>query len=172
MTSVPNPGPFAKGGPRGGLLERFEINGRRTAWSLRLAGDAQMIHGDALQLPDGNVLVLYVERHTKDEALARGRAPERITDAGIWSDGVMEIKPTGRTAGIVVWKWNAWEHLVQNTDEKLPGFGEPATQPDTIDINLPTGSGPVWSRATGIDYDEATDAVVVSTVSTAASQST
>lgn len=144
----------------GGTLERFNAAGRRT-WVLFFSGDEAMIHSDAVWLPNGHVLVLFTQRKTKKEAVERGRLDKRVTDAGLWADGVMEVRPEGASGGRVVWRWSTWDHLVQHVDETLPGFGDPVVRRDLVDVNMPAQSGPVWSRITGIDYDAIGDRVLL-----------
>lgn len=160
MNSVPTGAGFQKNGPRGGALERFDADGRRT-WMVRFSSETGMIHGEALVLPNGNVLSLFVERYTREEAIAHGRAPDKVTEAGLWADGVIEIRPEGGHGGSVVWKWTAWDHVIQNLDEKLPHFGDPAECVGKLDINGPSDLGPAWSRVTGLDYDENTDRILL-----------
>ena len=47
----------------------------------------------------------------------------------------LEIKPTGKTSGEIVWEWHAWDHLVQDVDRALPNYGEVSEHPERIDVN-------------------------------------
>jgi hypothetical protein len=50
----------------------------------------------------------------------------------------LEIKPTGKTTGDIVWEWHAWDHLIQDVDKSKPGYGDIAEHPELIDINFST----------------------------------
>mmetsp|Transcript_666 Transcript_666/g.801 ORF Transcript_666/g.801 Transcript_666/m.801 type:complete len:469 (-) Transcript_666:949-2355(-) len=94
-------------------------------------------HHNFEPLPNGNVLVLCWERKSKEEAIAVGRRPEYIPDNEVWNDIVVELEPdkVNKTAKIV-WRWSAWDHLVQNFDPRKPEFVEDiAHHPDKLDIN-------------------------------------
>ena len=47
----------------------------------------------------------------------------------------MEIKPTGKTTGEVVWEWHLWDHLVQDFDKSKANFGNVAEHPELVNIN-------------------------------------
>src|SRR5262249_4318798 len=49
---------------------------------------------------------------------------------------VIEIKPTGKTTGEVVWEWHVWDHLIQDHDKTKANFGDVAAHPELIDINF------------------------------------
>jgi hypothetical protein len=51
-------------------------------------------------------------------------------------DSVIEIRPTGRTTGAVVWEWHAWDHLIQDRDASRANYGDVAAHPELIDINF------------------------------------
>src|SRR5262249_38601167 len=50
-------------------------------------------------------------------------------------DCILEIKPTGKTTGKVVWEWRVWDHLVQDNDKGKANFGNVAEHPEWIDVN-------------------------------------
>jgi hypothetical protein len=50
-------------------------------------------------------------------------------------DCLIEVKPTGKTTGEVVWEWHIWDHLVQDHDPSKPNFGNVAEHPELIDLN-------------------------------------
>jgi hypothetical protein len=47
----------------------------------------------------------------------------------------VEIKPTGKTTGEVVWEWRLWDHLVQDFDKSKANFGNVAEHPELVNIN-------------------------------------
>src|SRR5262249_10248555 len=75
------------------------------------------------------------------------------TVRGPWlADSLVEVKPTGKTTGEVVWEWHAWDHLVQDVDPSKANFGDVSKHPELIDVNFgdseigfpggPPGRGP------------------------------
>ena len=54
-------------------------------------------------------------------------------------DCILEIEPTGKTTGKVVWEWHAWDHLIQDFDDKKANFGDVAAHPELIDLNFGEG---------------------------------
>jgi hypothetical protein len=52
------------------------------------------------------------------------------------ADCIVEIKPTGKTTGEVVWEWHAWDHIVQDHDKAKANYGAVSTHPELIDINF------------------------------------
>lgn len=122
------------GGGIGGRLERIAWDGD-VVWSFDLADERRTQHHDLAVLPDGNVLAIVWEAHTPDEAVARGRDPEALSDRGLWSCAVLEIRPVLPDGGEVVWRWSSWDHLIQDRDEALAGYGSIPDHPGRIDIN-------------------------------------
>ena len=104
-------------------------------WHYGLADDTFQQHHDVEPLPNGNLLVITWERIAAADAIARGRDPEQVGVAGLWPDAIFEVKPTPPEGGEVVWKWRAWDHLIQDFDPDLPGYGSIPDHPERIDIN-------------------------------------
>ena len=56
---------------------------------------------------------------------------------GPWlADSIVEVKPTGKTTGEVVWEWHAWDHLIQDSDPSKANFGDVGKHPELIDVNF------------------------------------
>ena len=47
----------------------------------------------------------------------------------------MEIQPTGKTTGKVVWEWHLWDHLIQDHDKAKANYGNVADHPELVDLN-------------------------------------
>lgn len=116
---------FRAGGQLGGI-EELDADGSRL-WEFTWDSEEGLSHHDFEELPDGNVLVLAWDRHTREEALAAGRDPELLAGEEFWPDAVYEIRPTRPVGGDVVWSWHAWDHLLGDRD--------PRAHPELIDIN-------------------------------------
>jgi hypothetical protein len=123
----------------GGRVQEFTWDGE-LVWDFRYFGDRRLPHHDALKLPNGNVLLIVCERVPLAEAVAAGRRPNTVAGDHLMSDCLVEIKPTGRTTGEVVWEWRVWDHLVQETDRTRPNYGSAADHPELIDLNFTGGS--------------------------------
>jgi hypothetical protein len=128
-------------GVSGGMYLRDNGNlfrSGRDAAAPVFAGGGQ---GGALQefsfalLPNGNILGIAWESKTVEEAIALGRDPEEIPEAGMWPDWIYELKPVGSNDAELVWEWHLWDHVVQDFDETKDNYGVVADHPELLDIN-------------------------------------
>jgi Arylsulfotransferase (ASST) len=128
----------------GGRVQEFTWDGD-IVWDFKWHNEKQLSHHDIARLPGGNVLLLVWELKTADEAIATGRSPRSVD--GPWlADSVIEIRPTGKTTGEVVWEWHAWDHLIQDLDPSRVNYGDVAAHPELIDINFGQDHFPTPSR--------------------------
>jgi hypothetical protein len=128
---------FAPGGA-GGRVQEFTWEGE-VVWDYKVASDKQLAHHDVCKLPNGNVLMIVWEKKTAKEAVAAGRRTEFTGDNNLLPDCLLEVKPTGKTTGEVVWEWHLWDHLVQDVDAAKPNYGAVASHPELIDLNFGEG---------------------------------
>jgi hypothetical protein len=126
--------PFFSGGGQGGRIQAFTWDGE-LVWDFALGGRDRMPHHDVAGLPNGNVLAIVWERKQRDEAIRAGRTPDRVTDAGLWPDCVLEIAPRPPTGGQIVWEWHVWDHLIQDQDPVESNYGRVSDHPELVDIN-------------------------------------
>jgi hypothetical protein len=96
---------FGAGPGVGGRVQEFTWEGE-LVWDFRLANSKQLPHHDITSLPNGNVLMIVWDKKSAKEALAAGRRPELVGDSHLLPDSLIEIKPTGKTTGQVVWEWH------------------------------------------------------------------
>jgi hypothetical protein len=129
--------PF-EGSGTGGRIQEFTWDGK-LVWDFKFADDTHVPHHDIKKLPNGNVLMIVWERKTAEEAVAAGRRADSIQGGLVTADCIIEIKPTGRTTGQVVWEWHAWDHLVQGHDESKSNYGTVSAHPELIDVNFGDG---------------------------------
>jgi Spy/CpxP family protein refolding chaperone len=123
------------GGPgAGGKIEEFTWDGQ-LAWDFKFYNPKQLPHHDAIKMPNGNVLMIVWDKKTTQEALAAGRRPELVGDTHMCPDSLVEIKPTGKTTGEVVWEWHLWDHLVQDFDPTKANYGNVAAHPELVNVN-------------------------------------
>jgi Arylsulfotransferase (ASST) len=127
--------PRFHGGGIGGRIQELDWDGK-VVWNFDLDSDVLTQHHDVLPIQNGNVLMIAWEYHSKAEAIAHGRMPDLVSEEGLWTDVVLEIKPSRPVGGSVVWMWRSWDHLVQDQDPKLPGYGKIEDHPGRIDINF------------------------------------
>ena len=137
-----------------------------TVWRYELGG----LHHDFLKMPNGNVMLLYRERKTREEAIAAGANPEFVHESGLASEKLAEVRPIGATGGEVVWEWSVWDHLVQDFDASKPNYGAVAEHPERIDLNFLLESisdfrlrrPGDWLHVNAIDYNAELDQVMIS----------
>jgi hypothetical protein len=124
---------FAAAG-QGGRVQEFDWDGN-ILWDFKFHDDTRVSHHDICRLPNGNVLLIVWEIKTADETLAAGRRPESVEGAWL-ADSIVEIKPTGKTTGEIVWEWHIWDHLIQDADASKSNYGDVGAHPELIDINF------------------------------------
>ncbi len=125
---------FGPGPGVGGRIQEFTWEGE-LAWDFKFYNAKQLPHHNITLLPNGNVLLIVWDRKTAEEAIAAGRRPEMTGDRHLLVDSLVEIKPTGKTSGEVVWEWHLWDHLVQDLDQGKPNFGNVAAHPELVNLN-------------------------------------
>jgi hypothetical protein len=123
------------GGPQaGGRVQEFTWDGE-LVWDFKFHNEKQIPHHDLVRLPSGNVLFIVWEVKTAQETIAAGRRRESVD--GPWLvDSIVEIKPTGKTTGEIVWEWHVWDHLSQDHDPSKQNYGDVPTHPELIDVNF------------------------------------
>ncbi|MFI5134339.1 MAG: aryl-sulfate sulfotransferase [Chitinophagales bacterium] len=151
---------FNSGGS-GGILEKFDWNDS-LLWSFEISDQNECQHHEAIQLPNGNVLAIVWQKFTKSEAIDNGRDPASVGNE-LWSDKILEIEPIGTDSGVVVWQWNAWDHLIQDFDSTKQNFGVVASHPELIDINAANQTAETdWLHCNSIDYNSHFDQILIS----------
>lgn len=153
---------FSAGGS-GGRLEIFDWDGD-LSWSHDFSSFQEQSHHDIALMPNGNILVLLWDRHSFEETTAKGKQEDLIDEqAGFWSEKIWEIKILPDNQFEIVWEWNSWDHIVQDRDDSLEGFGAIAEHPEKFNINYPPLSqSPDWMHMNSIDYNEQLDQIVLS----------
>jgi hypothetical protein len=163
-----------------GRIEKFDWDGNLN-WSYTLATPDMHLHHDFEVKPNGNILAIAWERKTFAEAVQAGRRPSdvpRAPDTGareIWPDVIIEVQPNqpapGETfaeGGEIVWRWNVWDHLVQDIDPTKDNYGNVAASPHKIDVNyyvkgIGMGGVPAdWNHFNSVDYNPELRQIVVS----------
>jgi Spy/CpxP family protein refolding chaperone len=125
---------FGPGPGVGGKVQEFTWDGE-LVWDFRFYNARQLPHHDMTRLPNGNVLMIVWDRKTAEEVIAAGRRPQMTGDSHLLVDSLIEIKPTGKTTGEVVWEWHLWDHLVQDFDKTKANYANVAEHPELVNIN-------------------------------------
>ena len=156
--------PFGGVAGGGGRLQEFTWEGE-LVWDFTYSTATRLPHHDFARLPNGNVLLIVTDRMRQDEAIASGRIPSSVPPGGVHADSLVEIRPTGKTTGEVVWEWRVWDHLIQDHDPQRANFGEVAAHPERVDVNFtvaPDRPAADWTHFNAVAYNAALDQVVVS----------
>ncbi len=122
------------GGGAGGRFQEFDWDGK-LVWDFAFQSEQHLPHHDVAILPNGHVLTISWERKTPEEARRAGRREGFIPSAGLWPDMLVEFEPQRPSGAKIVWEWHMWDHILQNTDPGLPGYGDPAQYPERINLN-------------------------------------
>ena len=130
---IRNP-PFFGGGT-GGRIQEFSWDGK-LVWDYTYYSDKQLPNHDICKLPNGNVLMIVWEKQSPQEAVAAGRRPETVGKDHLLADCILEVQPTGKTSGKIVWEWHSWDHLIQDFDAQKANYGEVGAHPELLDLNF------------------------------------
>ena len=159
------------GGGTAGKVERIAWNGS-LEWSWEYDSTLHISHHDIEPMPNGNLLMIAWEERTEAEALQAGRNPAIASDSpggqnNVWPDHIIEVKPVGANDAEIVWRWHAWDHLIQDYDETKDNYGVVADHPERININYVGGTGNQagradWMHCNGIDYNSVLDQIALS----------
>jgi hypothetical protein len=160
-------GQMNTGGGEGGRVEEYDWNGN-LVWELDFSTSTYMQHHDVRPLPNGNIIMLVVEKKTYAEVLAAGfdrtkLASEIQTNNIMVPDYVAEIQPTKPKGGLVVWEWHVWDHLIQDNDNTKNNYGVVKDHPELIDTDGDHKNIPAfWNHMNCIDYNPALDQIALS----------
>jgi hypothetical protein len=160
-------GNLGTGGGEGGRIEEYNWNDS-LVWSMDYSTATYMQHHDIKKLPNGNIIMLVVEKKTLAEVEAAGFdttqfQPDVEQKGFILPDCIIEIQPTYPTGGTVVWEWHTWDHLIQNHDATKSNYGVPSAHPELIDAAGDHRVLPLfWNHMNCIDYNPTLDQIVMS----------
>lgn len=144
----------------GGRIERFDWN-NKLVWSYAISTPTSCLHHDIYPMPNGNILAILWEKKTPEEAKLKGRK-EDLLGKSIWAERIIELKPSGTNKATIVWEWNVWDHLIQDTDKNLPGFGNVAENPQRININYNASKDEDWLHFNAVSFNAELNQVMIS----------
>ncbi len=161
-------GNLGTGGGEGGRVEEYDWNDN-LVWSIDYSTTTSMQHHDIKKLPNGNIIMLVVEKKTAAQVVAAGFDTSKMQEPDfrqkqlMLPDMVAEIQPIYPSGGTVVWEWHVWDHLIQNFDASKLNYGTPSAHPELIDAagdhrNLPI----FWNHMNSIDYNPGFDQIAMS----------
>lgn len=152
---------FTNGG-EGGRVEEFNWDGK-LVWEFEYSSDQHLSHHDIAPLPNGNILMLVVEKKTYDECIAAGFNPEMLRDRQLFPDSVIEVQPTYPKGGKIVWEWRVWDHSIQDFNKTKANYGDVAFHPELVDVHCNGRPVPAfWNHMNSIAYNAKLDQIVLS----------
>jgi formylglycine-generating enzyme required for sulfatase activity/phosphatidylethanolamine-binding protein (PEBP) family uncharacterized protein len=150
------------GGGEGGRLEEFDWEGN-LVWEFDYSTDQYLSHHDVKPLPNGNVLVLAVEKKTYEDCLAAGFNPQMLRDERLFPEFFIEVQPTRPKGGKIVWQWHVWDHLIQDNDRTKAHYGDVAAHPELVSVNCNGRATPAfWNHGNSIAYNAELDQIMLS----------
>jgi len=170
LRSCMTPGRLSSGGGEGGRIEEYDWDDN-LVWELDFSTDTYMQHHDIHILPNGNIIMLVIEKKTLAECVAAGFNSANFQldpktqqlPTIVLPDYVAEIKPTYPKGGTVVWEWHTWDHLIQDFDATKLNYGTPKQHPELVDCDGDTKKLPAfWNHMNSIDYNEEFDQIAMS----------
>ncbi|MDG1147180.1 MAG: aryl-sulfate sulfotransferase [Crocinitomicaceae bacterium] len=152
-----NGSPISAGGA-GGRIEAINLN-QQIDWFFEYSNDTVRLHHDFEVMDNGNVLMIAWELKTQQEAINEGRDPLLVGGSGLWPDHIIEYNPI---TDQIVWRWNAWDHLIQEFDSTKPNYGVVADHPELFNLNFDTGNGAAdWQHLNSVAYNEDLDQIAL-----------
>ena len=160
---------LSAGGGEGGRHEEHDWEGN-LVWAFDYNNTNSMTHHDFKVLPNGNLIMLFMEVKTAAEVLAAGFNPAQLdstitTNGGFMlPDAVIEVQPTRPYGGNIVWEWHVWDHLIQDFDAGKSYYGVVSNHVELVNVNAPSGGHiqQFWNHMNSIDYNPQLDQIVLS----------
>ena len=153
--------PIMQRGGAGDMVDRWSWSGE-LLWRYTYNTQTVRMHHDVEPMPNGNVLIIAWEYKTLEEAAAAGMDTSAVELDSVWPDHLIEVSPEGAEGGTIVWEWHAWDHLVQDHDPELPGFGVVSEHPERIDVNYHPLQDEDWMHINSVDYNAELDQILLS----------
>ncbi|WP_034061472.1 aryl-sulfate sulfotransferase [Lacinutrix jangbogonensis] len=146
--------PSVNFGGFGGVIKIINLDGS-IDWEYEYASSEYLAHHDVEMLPNGNILFLAWEKVDMLEAQQQGVN----TASHLYPETLIEVNPNTNQ---IVWKWNSYNHKIQDQFPSLPNFGSVSSNPQLIDLNYFSLDNGDIMHANGIDYDAQKDVIYMS----------
>ena len=142
-----------------GIVEMIDWDGN-VIWDYSIDSELGNQHHDIEMLPNGNILFIVNDLVSKAEVIQAGSS---TTLNEIKSEQIIEIQPDLENGGgTVVWKWRAWDHLIQDADPTKDNYGTISQKPERIDINFLSHATSDWLHINGVGYNAEFDQIIIS----------
>ena len=92
-----------------------------------------------------------------EEVIALGADPALRENYATRPDGLVEVDMEGN----IVWEWNISDHVVQDINPELPGYGAVSEHPGKLDLNFASGVSGNWIHMNAFDYNPVLDHVAI-----------
>lgn len=150
------------GGGEGGRIEEYDWDGNMV-WEMDYSSSTYLSHHDIALLPNGNILMLVVEKKSLNDCASAGFDPRMLRDRELYPDSVVEVRPVYPKGYEIVWQWRVWDHLIQQFDRTRANYGEVAAHPELVDVNCNGRPVPAfWNHMNSIAYNAKLDQVMLS----------
>lgn len=144
------------GGGLAGRIQKIDWNGT-ILFDYTISDANQITHHDYCPLKNGNVLLIVYDKKTAAQMTAAGATANSARQL----EKIVELQPTGTTTANIVWQWNLYDHLVQNTNSAGANYQSSlVNNPQLVNVNYKVATD--WIHMNGIDYNEALDQIIVS----------
>ena len=118
------------------------------------------IHHDLEWMPNGNILMNAMVSYSDSQMVDLGRIPE-LTPLHLAVEPILEVKPSGKDDGTIVWMWNPLDHIIQDYASDKPNYGVIKDHPELIDLNFPKENPGEWQHSNTVSYNEELDQVTI-----------
>ncbi|MCS6933959.1 MAG: aryl-sulfate sulfotransferase [Chitinophagales bacterium] len=155
--SVKTNNPNFSGGGLCGRVQKIDWNGN-VLFDYTISNANEISHHDICPMPNGNVLLIVYEKKTGTQMTAAGCT----SNVSKLLEKIVELQPTGPSTANIVWQWNLFDHLCQNTNPNAANYVSSIVQnPQLMNVNYKANLSDWW-HMNGIDYNQALDLIVVS----------
>jgi hypothetical protein len=139
-----------------GRVRKIDWNGN-VVWQYDVSTSTTQMHHDICPMPNGNVmLIVYEEKSASPSTVG---CSQTLT---VWSEKIIEVKPTGSTTGTIVWEWHLWDHLCQSQYSNITStyVSSVSQHPELMNVNYSMTQD--WIHMNGIDYNPTLDQIALS----------
>ena len=144
------------GGGLAGRVQKVDWNGT-ILFDYTISNTTEISHHDICPMPNGNVMLIVYEKKSAAQMTAAGASANSARQL----EKIVELQPTGVNTATIVWQWNLYDHLVQNTNANRANYKSSiVNNPQLLNVNYKVVND--WIHMNGIDYNAALDQVVVS----------
>ncbi len=152
----------------GGRVSEYDPDGN-VVWSFDYSTSEYVQHHDIDFGPNGSVFLISWQERTEEEMEMAGLEDPEMKHV----TGLIEIMGNSSGGADIIWEWHFYDHLIQDVDPNKPNYGDIASNPQRLDVNVPAlgfGGGPGgpggppgfandWLHCNGIHYNAERDQI-------------